>query len=516
MPRTRRPALDPKQLRLLRESLADDLYNRAPVPLLLFIPILYVLYRVLQDAIAARPVLAWIFVGMVLILIPRLALVLWREPLKRRLPDPRLRVALFALAAALLGAGLAAVNLIAAPVVSPEQLALLAIVAAGNNSIAIISMSPSLASYLSYMVPNIASIGVAVLIGPPLQHPGIWLFLVAINLASLIFMATYVHVAARRQILLRLRVDDANCALRDGNERLQAEMAERQAAAAALRERNVELEHANRRLADAHTQLLQAEKLASIGQLAAGIAHEINNPIAFVHSNLTTLGGYAEQMFPLLDAYDDATLKACDTSVQRRLAQLKSAANLDFVRSDLPALISESNDGLARVEKIIQDLREFSQLDDRAEWQPVDLHELLERTLGVAAHEFTGKAAIVREYGHVPTVYGAPAQLNQVLLALLVNAAQAIAHVGTITLRTGSDADWVWLEVADTGCGIDAQNLGRIFDPFFTTKPVGVGKGLGLSVAYNVIQQHGGTIEAASGPGPGATFTVRLPRKRSA
>src|SRR4051812_27615893 len=238
----------------LRETLVEDLYRRAPVPVLLFIPILYVLYRVVADAIESRPVIAWVFVGMILVLVPRIVLVLLVGHIKARWPDPRVRIAIFATAAGLLGFGMAAVNIMAAPLVTPEQLALMAIVAAGINSIAIVSMSPSLASYLLYMVPNIASMAIATLIGPAFPLHGILLFLICLNLFSLVVMATYVHLSSRKAILLRLRVADANDALRDSNARLENEIGERTAAERALRERNVELEVANRRLAEAHSQ----------------------------------------------------------------------------------------------------------------------------------------------------------------------------------------------------------------------------------------------------------------------
>jgi len=509
-PMVRRFALrsdDPMHRARLREILVEDLYRRAPLPLLLFVPILYVLYLITHEAIARRPAIAWVFVGMIVVLIPRMLTVMFVERIKARWPDPRVRIAIFASCAALLGLGMAAVNLMAAPFVTPEQLALMAIIAAGINSIAIISMSPSLTSYLLYMVPNIASMGIAVLIGPPLEHHAILLFLICLNLFSLIVMATYVHIATRRAVLLRLRVDEANEALRDGNRRLEAEVAERVAAERSLRERNVELEVANRRLAEAHNQLLQSEKLASVGQLAAGIAHEINNPIAFVHSNLHSLDGYTRDIFSLLDAYE-----AAGEPASAQLQQLKRAANVGFLREDIPTLINESSDGLTRVEKIIRDLREFTNID-KSERQLVDVHDALERTLSVAAHQIRPKADILREFGQVPLIECLPAQINQVFLALLVNAAQAIDTHGTITIGTGADDDQLWVRIADSGKGIAPEHLGRIFDPFFTTKPIGTGMGLGLSVAYSIVQQHGGSIEAHSEPGRGAVFTVRLPTR---
>jgi len=495
----------------LREILAQDLYRRALVPLLLFVPILYVLYRVIEHAVSVRPVILWVFLGMICVLVPRMAIVLFVDRIKARFADPRVRIAAFAIPAALLGSGMAAINILAAPVVGAEEVAIMAIIAAGINSIAIISMSPSLLSYLLYMVPNIASMAVAVLIGPPMQYGGVLLFLICLNLFSLIFMATYVHFGTRKAILLRLQVDEANAALRDSNARLQSEIAERLAAEAALRQRNVDLEEANRRLAEAHSQLLQSEKLASVGQLAAGIAHEINNPLAFVSSNFNNLGKYTRNMLGLIDAYADVEAGKGDAAASaRRLQQLKQAANLGMMREDLPALISESSDGLARVARIVHDLREFTNVD-HADWQRVDLHQNLEQTLSVTTHQIQPKADIVRQFSALPRVECMPAQVNQALLNLLLNAAQAIHTHGTITLRTYVDGAFACIAISDTGSGIEPEHLDRIFDPFFTTRAVGAGMGLGLTTVYRVAQQHGGRIDVQSTPGKGSVFTLRLP-----
>ena len=500
----------------LREILAQDLYRRALVPLLLFVPILYVLYRVIEHAVAARPAILWVFVGMIGVLVPRMAIVLFVGLIKARFADPRVRVAAFAATAALLGCGMAAVNILAAPVVGPEELAIMAIIAAGINSIAIVSMSPSLLSYLLYMVPNIASMAIAVLIGPPMQYGGVLLFLICLNLFSLVFMATYVHLGTRKSILLRLEVDEANGALRDTNARLQSEISVRLAAEAALQQRNVELQEANRRLAEAQSQLLQSEKLASIGQLAAGIAHEINNPLAFVSSNFNSLGKHARNMLGLLDAYAEREAAGGDAAASAlRLQQLESAANLELVREDLPLLISESSDGLARVARIVRDLREFTNID-HADWQRVDLHQNIEQTLGVMAHQILTNADVIRQFGSLPRVECMPAQVNQALLNLLLNAAQALRTHGTISLRTWVEGAFACVEIADTGTGIEPQHLGRIFDPFFTTREVGAGVGLGLTSVYRIAQQHGGRIDVHSVPGKGSAFTLRLPIARRA
>ena len=266
------------------------------------------------------------------------------------------------------------------------------------------------------------------------------------------------------------------------------------------------------KLEEARDQLLQSEKLASIGQLAAGVAHEINNPIGFVNSNLGTLKKYVDALFGLIDEYAALDASAAP-EVRQRLEDARSRADFEFLRQDVVSLIAESMDGTTRVRRIVQDLRDFSRPGE-TEWQQADLHAGLESTLNVVWNEIKYKAEIVRDYGDLPAVECLPFQLNQVFLNLLVNAAQAIAERGSITLRTARDGDFVTIAVSDTGCGIPPENLARIFDPFFSTKPVGKGTGLGLSVAYGIVAKHGGRIEVNSEPGKGTTFTVRLPIRR--
>jgi two-component system, NtrC family, sensor kinase len=264
-----------------------------------------------------------------------------------------------------------------------------------------------------------------------------------------------------------------------------------------------------KKLEEAHNQLLQSEKLASIGQLAAGVAHEVNNPIGFVNSNLGTLKKYVDQLLGLLDEY--AALEAEAGPVLReRIEKAKRQVDMNFLREDVLVLIAESIDGAARVRRIVQDLRDFSRPSD-SEWQSVDLHAGLESTLNVVWNEIKFKADVVREYAQLPPVECLPSQLNQVFLNLLVNAAQAIPERGTITLRTTCEGDWASVAIVDTGGGMTPEVCARIFDPFFTTKPVGKGTGLGLSVAYGIIEKHGGRIDVDSEPGKGTTFTIRLP-----
>jgi two-component system, NtrC family, sensor kinase len=263
------------------------------------------------------------------------------------------------------------------------------------------------------------------------------------------------------------------------------------------------------KLAQAQSQLLQSEKLAAIGQLAAGVAHEINNPVGFVNSNLGTLRHYLEQLMETIDAYEasEGELRA---ETRSALAELKQRIDLAFLREDAAALVTESTEGLQRVTRIVQDLKDFSHVDE-SELQWANLEQGLDSTLNVAWNELKYKAEVVKEYGGIPEVECIASQINQVFMNLLINAAQAIAERGTITLRTAQQGDHVHIEIADTGCGINPDHLKRIFDPFFTTKPVGKGTGLGLSLAYGIIRKHGGGIDVSSELGVGTTFRITLP-----
>ena len=268
----------------------------------------------------------------------------------------------------------------------------------------------------------------------------------------------------------------------------------------------------NKRLEEAHNQLLQSEKMASIGQLAAGIAHELNNPIGFVHSNLGTLESYLRDVMEIIDAYDHSLAVEGDLATrQAAIARLREERDFDYLRGDIVQLLSESKDGLARVRKIVQDLKTFSHVSEQ-EWQWADLHQGLDSTLNIVWNELKYKCQVVKEYGDLPKVHCLISQLNQVFMNLLVNASHAIESKGTITIRTrrqGDDA--VCVEIADTGKGIAPEHLTRIFEPFFTTKPVGKGTGLGLSLSYGIINRHHGRIEVDSELGIGTTFRLILP-----
>jgi len=274
------------------------------------------------------------------------------------------------------------------------------------------------------------------------------------------------------------------------------------------------LKEANGRLSEAQDKLVQSEKLASIGQLAAGVAHEINNPIGYIFSNFGTLEKYLDDLFEMLAGYEAAEQELAGTPIAARLKALRERVELDFLKDDIPTLMAESKEGITRVRKIVQDLKDFSRVDAHQEWSWANLNQGIDSTLNIVNNEIKYKADVVKHYGALPEVYCLPSELNQVFMNLLVNAAHAItAERGLITIRSSTDKarGTVSIEVADNGCGIPKENLGRIFDPFFTTKPVGKGTGLGLSLAYGIVRKHHGQLEVQSEVGVGTTFRVSVP-----
>ncbi|MFZ2266902.1 MAG: ATP-binding protein [Azonexus sp.] len=306
----------------------------------------------------------------------------------------------------------------------------------------------------------------------------------------------------------------AEAALRESRDRLEDGVRERtaelQAANASLQAEKLRQQELIKKLEEAQNQLLQSEKMASMGQLAAGVAHEINNPVGFVNSNLGSLERYVDNLLRLLDAYEKLECLLAE-DVLLELRQLKQEIDTAYLRQDISDLLAESLDGMQRVKRIVQDLKDFSHVD-RGERELADLEKGLESTLNVVWNELKYKAKVIKEYAHPPAIECLPSQLNQVFMNLLINAAHSIETSGEITLRTGSDADHVWVEVEDTGHGIPAENLTRIFEPFFTTKPVGKGTGLGLSLSYGIVKKHHGQIEVVSEVGKGTKFKVILPQ----
>jgi signal transduction histidine kinase len=306
----------------------------------------------------------------------------------------------------------------------------------------------------------------------------------------------------------------------NANRRLETQVAERTAALTTtngdLAESVNQLTALNQALQSAQNQLLQSEKMASLGQLAAGVAHEINNPIGFVSGNLGSLRGYANDLMAVLAAYQRAEPALLGhPAILSDIVAAKTEADLAFIERDISQLIAESLDGVQRVKMIVQDLKDFSRVGI-AEWHCANLERGLDSTLNIVRNEIKYKAEVVKEYGGIPEIECIGSQLNQVFMNLLVNAAQAIETKGTITIRTGVDAKEVWVEITDTGKGMTPETSRRIFEPFFTTKPIGQGTGLGLSLAYGIIERHHGSITVDSEIGRGTRFRITLPRERAA
>ncbi|QWV92982.1 PAS domain S-box protein [Geomonas oryzisoli] len=271
-----------------------------------------------------------------------------------------------------------------------------------------------------------------------------------------------------------------------------------------------ELVAAYQELKATHSQLLQQEKMASIGQLAAGVAHEINNPMGFISSNLGTMVKYLERLEGFLEVQSAGIAETAPEQMRQEIAEARKKFKVDYILGDARSLLSESQDGAERVRGIVQNLKSFSRVDD-AQASYVDLNECLESTVTIAWNELKYKTTLVRDYGELPPVKCRPQQLNQVFLNMLVNAAHAIEKQGEITIRTRRDGDEVLIAFSDTGAGIPDEIKSRIFEPFFTTKEVGKGTGLGLSISYDIIKKHQGSIEVESSVGEGTTFTIRLP-----
>ena len=298
------------------------------------------------------------------------------------------------------------------------------------------------------------------------------------------------------------------------NEQLMEKTAEIEA-------QNTELKSTLKRLEDTQAQMLQSEKMASIGQLAAGVAHEINNPTGFVSSNLKTLLDYQEDIAGLIGKYNglvallesDEHRDSLSEDIKSAIQELKAAESdidIDFLMEDINELIGDCREGTDRIKKIVIDLKDFAHPgEDKI--QSMDINQGLESTLNVVNNEIKYKATVKREFGDIPNIHGYPQQLNQVFMNILVNAAQAIEKKGEITVKTSAADHFVEVMISDTGCGIPKENLQKIFDPFFTTKDVGKGTRLGMNIAYNIVKKHNGTIQVDSEVGKGTTFTIRIP-----
>jgi len=281
-------------------------------------------------------------------------------------------------------------------------------------------------------------------------------------------------------------------------------------AAEELNRKNIRLNEALAALKQSQAKVLHQEKMASIGQLAAGVAHEINNPIGFISSNLSTLGKYLSRIGGFLALQSECIAAGAPPEQVESVRQQQASLKIDYIVKDLEDLVRESMEGAERVRTIVADLKCFSRVDE-SEYRQADLNECLRSTINIAWSGIKNKATLKKELGEIPPTRCYPQQMSQVFMNLLVNAAQAIERQGVISVRSWEENGYVCFSFADTGRGIPETNLTRIFEPFFTTKEVGKGTGLGLSIACDIVKKHNGEITVRSEPGKGTEFTVRIP-----
>lgn len=310
--------------------------------------------------------------------------------------------------------------------------------------------------------------------------------------------------------------EDEKSLLKDYSEalfrKLEKKMADLECVNQKLQDEISERQRAEKERAEMQVHMIQQDKIATIGQLAAGIAHEINNPIGFIKSNIETLAKYTDRLKRFVAVADELVKRECGSTAQEGLAEERSRLRIDAIVRDVGSLITDCLDGAERIVSIVKDLKVFAH-HDVLETKPVDINHCCDTVISLIWNEIKYVATLHKEYGEIPLVVCNSQQMSQVLINLLVNAAHAINDQGDISIRTWSDQGSVFLSVSDTGCGIPPEDLSRIFDAFYTTKEVGKGTGLGLSISSEIVRKHGGEIYVASEVGVGTTFAVRLPLK---
>ena len=273
--------------------------------------------------------------------------------------------------------------------------------------------------------------------------------------------------------------------------------------------KNVQLESAYAELKEAQTMVIHSEKMKSLGQLVAGVAHELNNPINFIYGNLDHLRNYMNDLISIIDSYERIKDKLSSEDIEL-IDKIKEEVDYQFILEDLPPLIKSCKDGSERCKQIVLDLKNFSRLDE-AVLKEINIHEGIESTLNILYNKFKNRANIHKEYGNLPMLSCYAGQLNQVFMNILDNAIQAVPDQGDVYVKTSFENNNIKVIIEDNGAGIDKDILSRIFDPFFTTKPVGEGTGLGLSISYKIIKTHNGTIDVESEKGKGTKFTIKIP-----
>jgi two-component system NtrC family sensor kinase len=281
-----------------------------------------------------------------------------------------------------------------------------------------------------------------------------------------------------------------------------------------LYENVLHLEGVVAELKTAQSQLVHSEKMASLGQLAAGIAHEINNPLGFSYSNLSSLKDYLSDIFKLDELVTTETeLGNVPAQLLQRYSQLKQQIQADFIKQDTLLLLGDTLEGLSRVKNIVANLKKIS-YKGRDEFIDCNINECIEDCLKVVGSELKYTMKVVLDLQNCPYIKGQASDLNQVFINLFINAKQACLKKGTLTIRSFQDKEMVVVSIEDNGKGIAADNLKNIFDPFYTTKAVGEGTGLGLSISHGIIEKHGGNIVVASKENEGTCFTISFPTER--
>ena len=338
---------------------------------------------------------------------------------------------------------------------------------------------------------NEEGVALKIHIKPPFTQT-IWFYLILfVVLAPLPFM-----IAQIRTVRLRRQ-----------QRQLEAKVAER---TEEVRQKNETLEKTLEELKSTQTQLVDSEKMASLGQLTAGVAHEINNPINFVSGNVQPLRRDIDDLMEILGVYQRVVQEKGLESEFGEAKELQEELDYDYLVEEIDQLMKGISEGAERTAQIVRSLRNFSRMDEDSR-KRADLHEGLESTLLILRNQFKNRIEVVRDFGELPQIMCYPGKLNQVFMNILTNAIQAIEGKGEIRLKTRLQGEWVRIEIGDTGKGMPEEVRKRIFEPFFTTKDVGHGTGLGLSISFGIIEKHGGRIEVESEIGKGTTFIITLP-----
>lgn len=317
-------------------------------------------------------------------------------------------------------------------------------------------------------------------------------------------MAENLRIASARR-------DSAERELQELNQSLEARVARR---TEQLESRNQQLEVANQEIKEAQAQLLQSEKMASLGLLAAGVAHEINNPMSFMISNIDTLREYQKSYQWLLVNYRQLSKETNEPKKAEMLATIidkEAEFDMSFIEEDIEELLKDTHEGSLRIKDIVQGLKEFSHVDHDKKYTLYDVDQCIQNTLKVVNSQLKYNCQVELDLQPLPLTRLSVGQINQVILNIVINASQAIKEQGLIKIATSEQQGSIIIKISDNGAGIEPDKLAKIFDPFYSTKGVGEGTGLGLSISYGIIEEHGGTIEVESELGVGSCFTIRLP-----